>query len=294
MTLLSPYFSSYHLGQAATSTWNVISPVIPLTLCQNPHGWGSPGLLPLPPLLASSTLIPNEGWGIKGRVGSPGRWEEVERMPGHPGGLFLFASAPPAPPGGSVGAQTPATSPSFPLQKQLLPSGTPEVEAELAQDWIWSSWVPWPNEQINVVLMAVYFNSQHLSSNTTISWKLSHLYVWTTYIFYLTCKSFSICLLQPCTPIWTLYKVLIKYLLILTETYTEIRESTHCMCTITTARVIEIIYQQHFIFGKVVFNNKFPLKSYFRRKTFSHEPERFHNTFENFQTFYLFFLGAYL
>lgn len=149
-------------------------------------------------------------------------------------------------------------------------------------------------EQINVVLMAVYFNSQHVSSNITISWKLSHLYVWKTYIFYLICMSFSICQLQPCTPIWTLYKVLIKYLLILTETYTEIRESTNCMCTITTARVIEIIYQQHFIFGKVVFNNKFPLKSYFRRKTFSHEPERFHNTFENFQTFYLFFLGAYL
>lgn len=89
---------------------------------------GRPNLPLLPLLLASSTLIPTVGRGGGRRAQGP--WWD-----------FPFASTPPE---GSVGAQTPANPPSLSLQKQLLPSGTPEGETELGQYKIWSTRVSLP------------------------------------------------------------------------------------------------------------------------------------------------------
>lgn len=60
-------------------------------------------------------------------------------MPGNPGWLFLFASTPPE---GNVGAQALANPPSLALQKQMLPWGIPEGEAELDPGKIQRSGAP--------------------------------------------------------------------------------------------------------------------------------------------------------
>lgn len=135
-------------------------PVILPTLYQSPHG--RQGQSKYPPLPLLWLLQPYSPRGVTERVGKPGKegegvWGENTQGPGG------FST----PPEGECGTQTPAYPPFLPLQKQLLLWGTPEGEADLGQDRIWGSWIPVPNDQINVALIAVYSDSQNLSSNTS-------------------------------------------------------------------------------------------------------------------------------
>lgn len=85
--------------------------------------------------------------------------------------------------------------------KAAMPSGTLEGEVDVGRDRVWGSQVPLTNDQINVVIIAAYSDSQHLSPNTT-----SHLMetfppvLLKDTLFYLVCKSFSVRLLHTLPP----------------------------------------------------------------------------------------------
>lgn len=160
--LLSPWWHShppfpknYLFGNAGTCTWNAISHSTYI-VSKTTRG---PGQSTSPPLPLLWLLPPYSQRWLTGRVGKPskergggGHAQDLVAFPNHQRGVW---------------SADPSNPPFLPLQKQLLPSGTPEGEADLGQDRIRGSWVPLPNDQINVVLIVVHSDSQHLASNTS-------------------------------------------------------------------------------------------------------------------------------